>query len=92
LAVKFPTKEGLASHCHERLYNCKGLMGEKKIKEDGDGGKEWLLKVGFPYLENSNFMGFLPVLVCPFPLSLPLFISEIILKFTQPCAKCDCRT
>ena len=36
MAVKFPTKEGLASHCHERLYNCKGLMGEKKIKEDGD--------------------------------------------------------
>jgi len=27
----------LASHCHERLYNCKRVKGEKK---DGDGRKK----------------------------------------------------
>ena len=44
--------DDLVSHCHERLYNCKGLTGEKKIKRDGDEGKKWFPKVGFPIWEN----------------------------------------
>ena len=60
-------------------------------EEDREGwrwkeGKGW-----FPYLRNSNFVGFLPVLLCLFLLLPPPFTSLVSLIFTQPHAKRDCR-
>jgi len=33
LVARLPTMRGLASYFHERLYNCKGLIGREEDKE-----------------------------------------------------------